>query len=326
VLAFFVQPGDAGKVRVGRHLTTTAEIVDALRRVRFQIGRALVGGQTGQRRPTDRTDRLSADARRALAALGDRLLGPFADEFDRVQYLAVVPHGPLHAVPFHALPCEGRFLVERLAVAQVPSASLLARLAGQPRGRVGGAGALVAGVADDQAPEIASEVGRVAATLPGARTLLGATATVAAVRAALPGTALVHLACHGRFSSDLPGVSGLKLADRWLTAREATDFRFDGAHVTLSGCDTGRALVTGGDELIGLPRALFAAGASSLLVSLWPVHDASAVELMTDFYRRWADGADPATAWRGAQLAALATRSHPAFWAPFVFGGLPWPS
>jgi len=55
--------------------------------------------------------------------------------------------------------------------------------------------------------------------------------------------------------------------------------------VTLSGCATGMNSVADGDELLGLQRGLFCAGASSLLLSLWDVHDQSTAELMQEFYR-----------------------------------------
>jgi CHAT domain-containing protein len=64
-----------------------------------------------------------------------------------------------------------------------------------------------------------------------------------------------------------------------------------GAQVTLSGGETGRAAVSAGDELLRLVRGILAAGASSLLVSLWPVHDERTADLMADFYDRWQNGA-----------------------------------
>jgi CHAT domain-containing protein len=197
-------------------------------------------------------------------------------------------------------------------------------LAGQSRQSAGDGHSLVVGVPDDRAPRILEEALRVASQLPRASSLLGPAATVDAVHGALPGASIVHLACHGRFYASVTAASGLKLADRWLSVREAAVLPLERAHVTLSGCDTGRALVAGGDELVGLSRALFAAGAASILVSLWPVHDVGTDELMVDFYRRWQGGSSQAAALRGAQLAARDARPHPVYWAPFVLGGLPW--
>ena len=134
---------------------------------------------------------------------------------------------------------------------------------------------------------------------------------------------VLHLACHGRFSAENPLASGLKLADRWLTVRDVYGLRLRASLVTLSGCDTGRTVVGGGDELVGLMRGFFAAGAASLLISLWTVNDESTAELMTRFYDAWRGGATKPAALRSAQRALLATRPHPVFWAPFLLGGLP---
>lgn len=114
---------------------------------------------------------------------------------------------------------------------------------------------------------------------------MGPEATAARVQAAAPDARLIHFACHGHFSPHDPLGSGLKLADRWLNVREICDLRLRAGLVTLSGCETGRNVVTAGDELQGLSRAFLAAGAAALLVSLWTVQDEAALKLMTDFYK-----------------------------------------
>ena len=76
--------------------------------------------------------------------------------------------------------------------------------------------------------------------------------------------------------------------------------------VTLSGCQTGRSVVGGGDELLGLTRALLSAGAASLVLSLWAVEDASTARLMEAFYAHLAAGCTKGEALRQAQ-----TRVHP---------------
>lgn len=70
-------------------------------------------------------------------------------------------------------------------------------------------------------------------------------------------------------------------------------------------------------------RGFFAAGATSLIVSLWTVHDESAAETMTAFYEARQAGASKAAALRHAQRSLLAERPHPASWAPFILGGMP---
>jgi len=91
--------------------------------------------------------------------------------------------------------------------------------------------------------------------------------------------------------------------------------------VTLSGCATGMNFVAEGDELLGLQRGLFCAGASSLLLSLWDVHDRSTADLMQEFYKGYIDSDDMAGSLRSAMHKLREQNPHPYFWAPFVLVG-----
>jgi CHAT domain-containing protein/ankyrin repeat protein len=99
--------------------------------------------------------------------------------------------------------------------------------------------------------------------------------------------------------------------------------------VTLSACDTGRGREVTGQGVIGLQSAFSAAGARSVLMSLWKVDDESTALLMSAFYRGlWEDGLTPETALRRAQAAV---RDHPsgvfvapAFWAAWTLAGEAW--
>ena len=81
------------------------------------------------------------------------------------------------------------------------------------------------------------------------------------------------------------------------------------------------SVVAPGDDLIGLARGFFAAGAPSLVVSLWTVDDESTAALMASFYERLLAGDGPAAALRHAQRQLLHQAAHPFFWAPFVLLG-----
>jgi CHAT domain-containing protein len=95
--------------------------------------------------------------------------------------------------------------------------------------------------------------------------------------------------------------------------------------VTLSGCETGLALSGGGDEQLGLGRAFLAAGASSLVMSLWTVEDNATNELMQLYYQHLLGGDGKAQALRDAQCSLLRRTSsiytHPYFWAAFRLVG-----
>lgn len=79
-----------------------------------------------------------------------------------------------------------------------------------------------------------------------------------------------------------------------------------------------------GRGAIGLTRALLYAGASKVLVSLWPVSDASTAGLMVDFYDELLAGTPQPEVLRRAKLRLL--RRHleyakPYYWSAFVLIG-----
>src|SRR5260370_10414613 len=83
-----------------------------------------------------------------------------------------------------------------------------------------------------------------------------------------------------------PNFSSVLLADGRFNAIDAFSLDLkDCELVTLSGCETGLALIGGGDEQLGLGRAFLAAGAQTLVMSLWPVEDNATNELMQLFYQ-----------------------------------------
>ncbi|RLA81219.1 MAG: hypothetical protein DRG33_00980 [Deltaproteobacteria bacterium] len=81
--------------------------------------------------------------------------------------------------------------------------------------------------------------------------------------------------------------------------------------------------LTMGDEIVGLTRAFFSAGAASVVSTLWSVPSKATRELMVDFYKGLEEGMDKASALREAQLAVLRNRGweHPYFWAAFCLSG-----
>lgn len=309
LLAFIVRPDGR---RVVRGLCTQTELLDAVRRLRLQMARLRPTGLSPEREA-----RLTIDAQRELFRLWSLLLAPLTEALAASERLVIAPFGPLHMVPFAALWDGQQYLVGRCEVVQVPSLSLYAYL---PERRLD-TSTLIVGVSDELTPEIPAEVDLVESLVPDATILREQQATTTSVAAAMHGRSLVHLACHGRYTREMPAASGLKLADGWLTTTALGSIQMSGAHVTLSACDTGRASIEAGDELMGLTRAFFSAGVSSMLFSLWPVHDGSTARLMSRFYERSSLGATYARALTEAQRQAIAGHDHPARWAAFVYGG-----
>ncbi len=267
------------------------------------------------------------------------------------ELLWIVPSGILHALPFEALPAGDRLLAELAPTAYLPSASALVEL-GAPPAR---AEARLLALGDpiyDSAPDaersaalaglrrlgalphsrtevrgVAAEFGRGAATL-----LLGAEATESRLKAEeLPAYGFLHLAAHGWIDPASPARSGLVLGgedgeggeDGLLQFREILRLRLAARLVTLSACRTAIGETVTGEGMVGLARAFFHAGASSVAASLWNVEDEASAELMLRFYAGLRAGRSQAAALREARLALRRDERHrhPYYWAPFVLLG-----
>jgi CHAT domain-containing protein len=293
----------------------------------------------------ERVAALTANATGLLQQLYTDLLAPLAQAADagapaRYAKWIVVPHGSLHYLPFHALHDGAGYLAERHEISYLPGASLLRhvvapRPAAHPKepalstakGSRPWARALVLGHSYGGAlPHTLAEAQTVAGLL-GGDLYLEEAATLALPAGAGSQAPVLHFATHGDFRPDNPLFSGLALADGWLTTLDIFNLRLAASLVTLSACQTGRNVIGGGDELLGLARAFLAAGASSLLLSLWPVEDRFTAAFMESFYTQLAAGQTKGAALRHAQLCTLAPApeaaayAHPYYWAPFVLIG-----
>lgn len=310
-------------VHVVRNISTTTRVQPLLDKLSMQWDRF--------REETDFVQRhaamLEKSTQRILQALYTELMQPveallrecFLNLADGAMPVVVVPHGLLHHVPFQALFDGQRYIIERYELSYMPSAALLPLC--QNRKPAESGKAVVFGVSDALIPAAAAEAQAVAKYLPGATVRINAQATLGELYAQAPGCAIVHLACHGFFRADNPLFSSLKLYDGWLMAADVPGLDLHGALVTLSACESGRNQVLAGDELVGLTRVFLSAGASTLLTSLWLVHDAATATLMQDFYAQLGHGMGRAAALRLAQLALKHTHPHPYYWAPFVIVG-----
>jgi len=150
---------------------------------------------------------------------------------------------------------------------------------------------------------------------------LGADATDFVLKNEGSASRIVHIATHGHFRQDSPLFSSIRLGNSFLSLYDLYQLHLPAELVTLSGCATGMNVVAAGDELIGLARGLFQAGAQSLLLSLWDAHDASTAEFMQTFYVRLQKGLTKASAMKEAMLEVRERYPHPYQWAPFMLMG-----
>ncbi|MGZ4612585.1 MAG: CHAT domain-containing protein [Kineosporiaceae bacterium] len=271
-----------GRTRL-HHLGGLDAVADLLPRIPFAVQRLL------RHRPDPR----AADAARVLLTrtgqrLDQLLLAPLRETGGHD--LVVVPTGPLQAVAWSLLPSA----TER-AVTVAPAASLW--LTAMTRRYTSGPVTVVAGSGLPGADGEARAVARLYAVEP----LTGERATVAATSERMSGSALTHLATHGRLSPDNPLFSRLTLADGPLLVHDLERVTTLPHTVVLAACDSGRSAVLAGDELLGLGATFLAGGTAQLVAPVVPVPDHETGTLMQALHREIAGGAVPAVALRTVQ-------------------------
>lgn len=273
--------------------------------------------------------------------------------------LIIIPDGPLFALPFQALQDDdGTYLVERFAIAYVPSLTTLwvlnsqsraprfvlassqgqkrsLPLKGQENNQWFWTGLAVSKFEGnlEPLPFASEEVKSIASLLNKhkllARVFIGNEATKGAASNALKKSKWVHFATHAILEPDRPLYSRLILKadqkhDGALRAFEVLDSgQVASEMVVLSACETGLGKVLRGEGLMGLVWVFAALGTKTLVVSQWQVNDLSAAQLMKAYYRHLLKGLPPAEALQKAQVELLnrSPFNHPYFWATFMVWG-----
>lgn len=271
--------------------------------------------------------RVSPNAPEVGGKIGQLLLAPL--ELPAGKRLVIVPHGPLHYLPFQALRLDGQYLIERNPISIAPSISIAARLAQRtptaaPQLLAFGNPTINPEVADPL-PGAEKEVQELAQRFPGAQLFFREQANKDNFAQNAPKSRLVHIAAHAMADTLDPLHSKVLLADKdgkpdYLEAKDVLGMRLDNvAMIALSACESGLGRVENGDEVLGFTRSFLSAGTSTLLASLWPVSDAATEKLMTTLYTDLAGGMQVQDAMREAQRAVMAdpATAHPFYWAPF---------
>ncbi len=273
-----------------------------------------------------------SDAPRAAAALSNQLILPLLDRLPHdIKHLAFVPAGPIRALPFDVLPIvDGRSLVEAYETSVLPSVgqALVWWAAPPPRAGIrivafgySGAGTKVAGAtAVAQAREISRYSRRGEAHLAHA-------ATEAVLRTAdLRSAGTVHLAVPMRTtgSTDLgdalemvstPGEDGL------LDVEELGQLHLGPTFVLLAGCPARREPDLLGPPAPAMARALFQAGARSVVRCSWGAPTAAADRYVLSLYESLAEGMPIGAAVRAAKLRLLQDGLGPSTWGAFELVG-----
>jgi CHAT domain-containing protein/tetratricopeptide (TPR) repeat protein len=138
----------------------------------------------------------------------------------------------------------------------------------------------------------------------------------------------IHFATHGLVQPNDASRSALVLSlwDRqgnpingFLEAADIYSLDLSADLVVLSACDTGLGEHIPGEGIVGLSQAFMGAGATRVMVSLWPVEDRATFRLMSSFYHEYlSSGLSPSLALRKAQIAMWKDSNQ---YAPFYWGG-----
>ncbi|XP_028400833.1 tetratricopeptide repeat protein 28-like [Dendronephthya gigantea] len=246
---------------------------------------------------------LSADScsdENSLKKLFDFLIQPIRDAV-KGNKLIVVPHGPLFFVPFSSLIDEnGRYLSQSYSIQVTPSLHTLTFTKEQPHDYEPGFALFVGNpkvghgkdVTPLDLPKAAEEVASLS-KLFTARPLVNAEAKKQVVLGLLSGASIIHIAAHGEpkngeimlapdLSLNEPSSSPPNPDSYLLTQNDIMSISLQARLVVLCCCHTGLGEISSGD--IGIALSFLAAGARSVLATLWPISDDATKDFMEAFY------------------------------------------
>ncbi|MEM8859494.1 MAG: CHAT domain-containing protein, partial [Chloroflexota bacterium] len=259
-----------------------------------------------------------------LADIWQKLTAPVSNVLGATQKLVVSPIGTLWQLPFAALQLDDQYVGELFELVLAPSFNIWQLC--QSRGPEHQNNLLVGetGAPNDPIylPEVAGEIEGLSAFFSDSRVLLNETATRENFLQQLSGNRLIHIAGHIEYDAQRPVMSGIRLHNNRYV--RASDFYLQpgilgGADVVLSGCESGK-VSSNGTEIVGLTSSLVAAGARSVLVTLWPVDDAATAYFMKIYYQYLLEVDSPSKALQLAQadMRQSADWHHPIYWAAFT--------
>jgi CHAT domain-containing protein len=267
--------------------------------------------------------------------LWDLLLAPFAARLPAGGSLVIVPHGPLHELPFETfIDPVGTPLFERWAVSFAPSVSTLARARGRHKEPQPKDSFLVfsSGRGLDL---LEAEAGDVAQLFGNDKAAFKPTeASFENYEQRVPGARQLLISTTGTWAPGDQRKTYLEILptpdahDSRLSVAEIAAIPLTAELVALEACDTARGETGLSDERLDLTRAFLIAGAASVLATRWKVPDEPATtRFLLDFYRAYRQGGPGGQGLRKDQALTEAhrrsrERGDPAqVWAAWVLVG-----
>ncbi|XP_044170357.1 tetratricopeptide repeat protein 28-like [Acropora millepora] len=245
--------------------------------------------------------------------------------------LVIVPDGVLCFIPWSAV-------IESTRIRIVPSLSSYQLILIASEGYHKKKGALLVGnpcLTELEKPlhdlPCAQKEVEMIASILKTTSLIGIRATKAEVMERMSSVGLIHIAAHGNVRtgeialSPNPGWS-LKFPERKDYVLKMSDVQAANLRarlVVLSCCHSGRGRVLKGEGVVGIARAFLAAGARSVLVTLWAIDDEATMVFMKSFYQHLKEGKTANTAVQQSMkfLRESEQFSEMKYWAPFQLMG-----
>ena len=258
----------------------------------------------------------------------DAVIAPIVDLLgSQYDELVIVSDGALCLTPWAVI-------VESIRIRTVPSLTSYQLITSVPEGHHQKTGALLVGnpcLKELKEPPhdlpFAQEEVEMIASILNTRPLTGREATKAEVMKRMSSVGLIHIAAHG---NERTGEIALSPNPGWTSKfPQKTDYILELSDVqaanlraqlvVLSCCHSGRGRILKGEGVVGIARAFLAAGARSVLISLWAIGDKATMVFMKSFYQHLKEGKTVSAAVHQAMKSLRESDkfSEMRYWAPF---------
>ena len=262
----------------------------------------------------------------------DAVIDPIVDLLgSQYDELVIVSDGALCFTPWAAI-------VQSIRIRTVPSLTSYQLISSVPEGHHKNTGALLVGnpclnELKKSLPDLpcAQEEVEMIASILNTRPLTGREATKAEVVKRMSSVGLIHIAAHGNkrtgeiaLSPNLGWTSKFpQEQDFLLKMSDVQAANLRARLVVLSCCHSGQGRILKGEGVVGIARAFLAAGARSVLISLWAIDDEGTMVFMKRFYQHLKEGKTASAAIHQTMKSLRESEkfSEMRYWAPFQLIG-----
>ena len=272
--------------------------------------------ERGNHQPTLLRTALLEGVKSILFALHQELIQPILEHING-RRLIIVPHGPLHYLPFHALFDGSHYLFEDHVISYAGSASqyyLSSCKPAKPPGRD-----LILGSRSPDQPEAVST--RIENVLPNARTFLDDAANIEILEQYGSEARFIHLDARLRLRRDNSLFSTLTMGNTEISILDTYNLRLSCSLVGLSQTGPGIDPTGNGNEIHALAQGLEYAGAQTVLMPFWSTTGEPLRHFLENFYSAVSCEGDKPLAFQQSVGAMREKFQHPYYWASFLLRG-----